>query len=288
MEQTLTEFTITPVSVGVDWLTVTASEGKQRDMLLEYGIELMMADAAQGNRVTPYKMARYYGGHTKHVGVGEWQGRVLVAVGGAQANDEAPELLALAQNCSRIDLQVSVRQEPYDPMLAFHTWLDSYQERTIEGKPSQYDLYARQHGGTTLYIGDGSSRYLARLYERFYKTGAEADRDVWRYEVEAKRERAAQAVGLLRSAADPVAFTRSYVYQHFSTRGVVPIFQGAAPFVCPPLEAPEPDKARSLRWLAKSVRPALKRLDAWGAHDEWLRALDVATDDVDDIPLASP
>ncbi len=276
------EYTITPVSVGIDWLTVTAKEGEQRDRLLERGVDLLMEDAALGNRVRPFRMGRFYGGKARHVGVGQWDNRVLVAVGGAKADAVAGELLALSQNCSRIDLQVSVRQEPYDADLAKRTWEESRAERLIEGRPPQYDLYARRGEGTTLYIGSGHSRYLARLYERYAKTHEEADRDVWRYEVEAKRERAQQAAELWQGASDPRLFTEGYVHAHFANRGVTPIFPADEPFTPPPIPERGTDATRTLAWLRESVKPCLRRLDGWGEGDAALRALGITPSEDDD------
>lgn len=281
------EYTIDAVSIGCDWLTVTAKEGPQVALLREYGIELMMADAAKGNKIGPYKMARFYGGHTKHIGVAEWHGRVLVAVGGAMADQEAPELLKLAQNVSRIDLQVSVRQEPYDALLAYDAWLVNRRERLIEGRPAQYDLYARAQAGTTLYIGDGNSRYLARLYERWQKTKDAGEKDVWRYEVEAKRERAAQVAGLYQSANYQPDWTAGFVHQHFARRGVEPIYSPSVAVTVPPLQHDDSDKTSSLRWLSKSVAPVIRRLEGWGASAEWRKALGLPAEgqeDDDDPP----
>ena len=276
------ESTIAVQGVGVDWITATAHSEPNRSGLLRLGVNWLMNDAQRGNRVTPYRMARYYGGHTKHYGVAEWQGRVLVAVGGADAHDVYEQVLAFAENVSRIDLQVSVRQEPYDADMALRVWGENRADRRIEGRPSQYDLYARRGSGSTLYIGDGSSRYLARLYERYPKTHQEEDLHVWRYEVEAKRERAKQAADMLLEDPDKDGFIYGYVRQHFAARGVVPIFPPDRPVDVPPLTVEPPDKARSLAWLRSSVRPAIERLEQWGAAREAWDALGLPTNDVDE------
>ncbi len=269
----MADSTIAGESAAVDWITCSAHEGKPRDLLREYGVELMMRDAAKGNRVGPFRMGRYYGGHTRHVGVAEWGERCLVAIAGGQAEAEYRELLQLADHVSRIDIQVSVRQHPYDADMAINTFLAERQAKAQEGRPPQFDLYARRSAGSTLYLGDGASRFLARLYERWPKTKDEADEDIWRYEVEAKRERAQQMADDLRAAADPDAFIRGRVWSHFARRGVEPIFKVDAPSEALPLSEPEPDKVRSLRWLSHSVRPVLSRLDQWGAGPEARRLL---------------
>jgi hypothetical protein len=274
------QYTTELVGVGCDWITATAKDEPNRSSLLRLGVNLMMEDAAKGNKVGPYKMARFVGGHSKYVGVGEWEGRVLVAVAGRAALDTWPMVAELAQNVSRIDLQVSVRQHPYDRQLAIRTWMESTAARDIEGKPAQFDLYARKGEGSTLYIGDGSSRYLARLYERYPKTREAHDLGVWRYEVEAKRERAAQAAEMLRVAVDPAETCYAYVHQHFAKRGVLPIFPPGISLDIPPLPREQTDDDKSLRWLGKSVRPVLQRLDRHGLRDRmWLAIAPTSNDD---------
>jgi hypothetical protein len=264
---------ITIQSVGVDWLTVTASEGKQRDLLREYGIELMMADAKAGNRVYPFRLRGYEGGSTKSVQVGERGPSVLVRLMGIKADSEWEELLALAQGCSRIDLQVSVRQEPFDKDLAIRTWQEAKHLADAEGKPPQYDLYARKNAGSTLYIGDRASRYFARMYDRWAKTKQDDDLGVWRYEVEAKRERAAQVAATLPRGDQALPWAKGFVYGHFATRGVSPIFAHDTPISLPPLHEEPTDADRSIAYLGRVARPVLERLSSWGRLADGLRAL---------------
>lgn len=271
----------TVVSAGIDWLTVTASEGKQRDLLREYGVEMLMDDAKKGNKVYPFRLRGYEGGSTKRVQVGERGPSVLVRLMGNIADSEWPEALALAQGCSRIDLQVSVRQEPFDKDLAIGHWQQAKVNADIEGRPCQYDLYARKNAGSTLYIGDRASRFFARMYDRYAKTKDDADMGVWRYEVEAKRERASQVAGLLQQASSPPDLTRAYVYGHFARRGVPPIWPEDAPFRPDPLHDEPTDAERSIAYLGRVARPVLERLSSWGRLGDGLRALGPAGSGID-------
>lgn len=273
--------TTTVISAGIDWLTVTASEGKQHDLLREYGVELLMDDAKKGNRVFPFRLRGYEGGSTKHIQIGERGPSVLVRLMGSIADTEWQEALALAQGCSRIDLQVSVRQEPFDRDMAIRTWQEAKAEREAEGKPPQLDLYARKNQGSTLYIGDRASRFFARMYDRWAKTKEDADLGVWRYEVEAKRERAVQVAGLLQQASSPPDLTRAYVYGHFSHRGVEPIWGEECPFRPDPLHNEPTDAERSIRYLERVARPVLDRLSSWGRLADGLRALGPAGSGID-------
>lgn len=270
-------------SSGVDWLTLSAPVDGNGNHLRELGVELLMDSAKKGNRVRPFKRGTYYGGATNHVGVGEYQNRVLVELSGAVADEWWRELVPLAEKVSRIDLQVSVRQEPYDKMLAMRSWAKSLVRARAEGRPPDYDLFARRTQGSTLYIGQGASRFRARLYERWYKDPIDENVDTWRYEVQARRERALQVAGLLSQQHAPETWTQAFVHQHFDARGVPPIFAAEATAPLPPLPEPSPDRDRSLAWLARTVQPVMKRLDSWGATREALRALGVESNDVEDL-----
>lgn len=275
--------TTTIASSGVDWLTCSAPTDGNGGHLRELGVELLMESAGKGNRVRPFKRGVYYGGGTNHVGVGEYNGRVLVEVTGALADEWWRELVPLAEKVSRIDVQVSVRQQPYDTMLAMRAWQESVLRAGAEGRPPDYDLYARRTKGTTLYIGEGASRYRARLYERWYKEPIDANKDVWRYEVQARRERAVQVADVLARSDDAQTDARALVYSHFERRGVPPIFDPGATVDIPPVPEAPTDKAKSLAWLTRSVRPVIERLAAWGAGEEALRALAVGTIDAQDV-----
>jgi replication initiation factor len=269
------------VSAGVDWLTVTASEGKQHDLLREYGVELLMEDAKKGNKVYPFRLVGFEGGGSKNVQVGERGPSVILRLMGAIADSEWPEALALAQGCSRIDLQVSVRQEPFDSDLAIRTWQEAKHLSDAEGKPPRYDLYARKNAGSTLYIGDRSSRWFARMYDRWAKTKDDDDMGVWRYEIEAKQERAVQVAGMLQQASRPDYFAAAVVYDHFSRRGVVPIFSAEDSLHPPPLRREATDADGSLKFLRRVARPVLERLESWGRLDDAYGALGLAGSGID-------
>lgn len=275
------DHTITIQSAGVDWLTVTASEGKQRDLLREYGVELLMDDAKAGNKVFPFRLRGYEGGSTRNVQVGERGPSVLVRLMGSIADSEWPEALALAQGCSRIDVQVSARQEPFDKDLAITTWLYAKHLADAEGKPPRLDLYARKHEGSTLYIGDRSSRYFARMYDRWAKTRRDEDMGVWRYEVEAKRERAVQVAGMLQQAARTDYLAAAIVWDHFAHRGVRPIYDVQEPIRPAPLRREPTDADRSVAFLERVARPVLERLSSWGRLGDGLRALGPAGSGID-------
>jgi len=267
------EYTTAVQSVGVDTLTCTAGEDGKLVELRKLGVELLMEDAGRGNRVQPFKRGPYLGGQTKSVGYAEWRDRGLVELRGVAAYDRWRDVLPLADKVSRIDVQVSVRQEPYDPHLAFRCWMGAEPTTPPEGKPPQYDIYARRRQGSTLYVGDRKSRFLARMYERWPKSKDDAEKDVWRYEVQCRRERAVQVAHELGGLDDVQPYLQGYVHQHFDRRGVPPIFDPADPVEVAALPRLLTDDERTLRWLAAAAAPAIRRLSALGKETDTLRVL---------------
>ncbi|HEX2924133.1 MAG TPA: hypothetical protein VHS28_08915 [Chloroflexota bacterium] len=263
------------VSVGPDTLTCTAPWEGSVDSFIDLTQGLIRDELAHGARQTYFKRGSYRGIQTRHVGLAFKPGRVLAEVRGVVAHEFWPHYLDRAEKVSRLDLEVSVKQEPYDHDLALRLWRDEREAATQRGRPSKFKLIAEAAGGTTLYVGTGASRYQGRLYEAVYKHPGQGMEDTWRYEVQCRRERAQQMAQLLVDAPDADPFVAAAVHRHFSRRGVPPIFTPTTEAVVPPLDESETDRDASLRWLGQSVRPALHRHVAWGSYEKALKVLGV-------------
>lgn len=265
----------TVLSAGVDTLTCSAPWGGGIHSMISLAQYLQREDAAHGSKTSPFKRGSYRGAQTAHVGLAFKPERVLVELRGEVAHEFWPHFTEQAEKVSRIDVEVSVRQEPYDHEMALRLWHMGREEAQQRGRPSDFRLNAEADGGTTLYIGQGASRYQGRLYERFFKTHQEEDRQVWRYEVQSRRERAQQMAGVLVGMADIQPIIQAAVHRHFACRGIQPIYDPSADFKMAPLARPTTDQAKSLNWLATSVAPALRRHVAWGSYPHALRALGI-------------
>lgn len=268
-------------SVGVDTLTCSRAWHGGIDSFIDLAQYLQREEASLGSKVMPFKRGSYRGVQTKHVGLAFKPGRVLAELRGNAAYEWWPHFTERAEKVSRIDVQVSVWQHPYDHDMALRLYLGERKRAEQRGRPSTFRMQGESDGGTTLYIGQGASRYQARLYERFYKTKQEDERDVWRYEVQCRRERALQVAALALGTGDAQPFIQAAVYQHFTQRGVVPIFNPTTHVELAPLPTPTTDAARSLIWLGESVAPALERHRAWGSYPDALKRLGIVQTDED-------
>lgn len=271
----MTHCTTAIKSVGVDTLTCSASTDGNLSHLRELGVELMMHSAEKGNRVGYFKRGPFVGGQTREVGYAEWKDRGLVELRGATAREWWPEVLPLADKVSRIDVQVTVEEEPYNDARAVLSWFRASRRAKREGRPPRYTLWADASKGSTLYIGRLGSRFLARMYEKGKEDPHGGWGNCWRYEVQARRERAVQVADELGKASDPGERIRGLVASHFTERGVPPIYSASTTASLAPLPSEETDAAKSLAWLAQSVAPVLQRLYSAGSYEDALKALGI-------------
>lgn len=268
-------------SVGVDTLTCSVAWEGGVHSFIDLAQYLQRDDQARGSKVSYFKRGSYRGVQTKGVGLAFKPGRVLAELRGNVAHEFFPHFLDRAEKVSRLDLEVSVWQEPYDHDMALRHWMVDRDAATQRGRPSQFRLQAEADGGTTLYIGRGASRYQARLYERWYKEQCDENKQVWRYEVQTRRERAQQVADLCGRAVDIHPLVSSLVHRHFARRGIAPIFNPTTDLDLSPLPKVESDREKSLHWLGSSVAPALNRHKAWGSYEQAKRVLGIGNSEGD-------
>lgn len=262
-------------SVGVDTLTCSRPWLGGIDSFIDLAQWLQREEVKHGSKLMPFKRGSYRGAQSKHVGIAFKPERVLAELRGNVAHEFWPHFVERAEKVSRLDVEVSVRQVPYDHDMALRLYLGERKRAEQRGRPSTFRMQGESDGGTTLYIGNGASRYQARLYERFYKTGEKDDANTWRYEVQCRRERAKQMADLALGTGDVRPFIQACVHQHFVRRGVEPIFHSTTNVDVAPLPETQTDREGSLRWLATSAAPALERHKGWGSYSDALRALGI-------------
>lgn len=269
----MAEYTAHVADVGIDWVTASAKSEARRELLVEFGLRALRYDQQAKNKLQPLASHGMTGWKSRHVSLAFNEDLAVVELHAHAAHDWWHNALDLAENVSRLDIQVTARQAPFDRNLAIREWEHGERRRKIEGHKSYYDLYARKGQGNTLYIGSSSSDLRARLYDKRAESKDPAWQDCWRYEVQARRERAGQMARIVSESDDANESMASIVSNHFGTRGVVPIFDVATTAELPPLPREKSDADRALAWVEGSWRPTIKRLAEWGATEDAWRVL---------------
>src|ERR1044072_2367663 len=99
------------VSADVDWITATAAGGDNSESMFESGRVWLGEAVTEGNSIKPWGMAGFTGQKAGRVQCGTRGEEVMVRLSSHAASTYWRELAAVCDNCSRLDLQTTVRYE---------------------------------------------------------------------------------------------------------------------------------------------------------------------------------
>jgi len=137
-------------------------------------------------------------------------------------------------------------------------------------KPS---MWIGSEGGITAYLGDRTSSYFGRIYDKEVESGDVAYTGCWRYEVECKSAVAAEVARMAYATPDLVAFAAGYVWGWWDERGVEPIFTVETSYREATATRHSQADENTLGWLRQAVRPSVERLIGRGRILETYDAL---------------
>lgn len=279
---------IDSLDVDVDWLTVTTDTWPTTQPLRALADLYLYGE----NNPKPWRLLQYCG-RTYHdpkgrggVAYGERAGgnEAILQAWGALSSTIGRKLSTALIKPTRCDLQVTVLHSTAQPAV----------REMLETLPSQEHTYSAivpmNNTGGTLYIGHRSSDRFGRLYDKGAQLGLDVPaRTLWRYEVEYKRQMAAQVVAGLWgdsvSSGEKRAFIMQNVETFFREHGVpVPFSAGSDHYhSVVRYGTRQQDSLRTLKWLSQQVKPAVFRLALDGKADAVAEALGLGV--VDGMPV---
>ena len=265
----------------VDWLTVSAHGETRASRLLDLAHSLEPQQRAAGNRSRAWRLMGYEGFHCGALEYGS-RGRdhATVRLIGDLAERELVKALSVADLVTRLDLAVTWRAEPPDPLLGANAYSMAEMWHASHPKGAMPSRVTDAAGGYTVYLGRRTSDAMLRLYNKGQETMAKGDlaeqeryRDCWRYELECKGGVAPRLAETVNLADDRALYVQSYVYEWTRKHGIEPAFprEGAVKLV--PGFRRRSDSDSKLRHLAKNVRPSIEWLRADGKLDLARKAL---------------
>jgi DNA relaxase NicK len=260
------------VDGGVDYLTCTFKPESKLTQLEFLLARLKAIEVQKGNFESPWGMAGFTGWR---VGGLEWGIRddgLLVRLSGEVARDWWPKFGKLASNCSRIDLQQTIMVAEDWPNTIRKHWQEMrswWQGNVHRPEPK---VIAGPTGPQTIYSGKRTSDVFMRVYHRGSKAGLEDRQGHVRYEVELKRDRAADVLALLLRSEIPGEVICSQCCTMLSARGCRLALKYDVPS-CSHVAPSKSDADRCLSWLRNAVRPSVEKLIASGRKEETLAAL---------------
>lgn len=263
------------LSVGIDWLTVTAAEPGPIRALLNAATKRRAILERLGETNKKGAFQGYVGQHTGPLFVGARQDGVLVKESGASAEELFGLVDWVGLHCSRIDLQATVRLPVYDPTIAQELRVRRARAKTdAKGKLKPRQEYiGREGNGDELRIGSRESPRYGRVYDKDKQSGDERYQRAWRFEIECKKVMAPKMVEYLLAAPGRHGAMVAALIGQFTDWGIEIPIVGDGVLVAGSIGRRDFKADRSMKWLEEQVAPTIERLLATVHPDDILAAL---------------
>jgi DNA relaxase NicK len=263
------------VSVGVDWVTATATDDKAvRHLAEQWQVWVQVAKQAGD---LPKKDGRlgYRGFSVQRVFFGVRHDGCMVQASGFAADAWYNIIHEAGAHVTRLDLQVTGVVNGNAQEISQSIVLAALEGRSGKngGRPRKVTRIEGFGDGDTVSVGSRSSNLFGRAYDKHAETPDEYPAGSWRFEVEYKQEHAQAALEALMNAENKTRTIEAMVRSFYEARGIViPLdLTGDAPVLHLGKVTTSDDK--TLNWLAKHVRPSVQRLVQAGKKEQVLLAL---------------
>jgi hypothetical protein len=211
-------------SAGVDWITATSQHGESRWNMTEYARNERTRLMDSGETIKQAYRLGYDGWSTDGFFYGQREGGTICIASGAVADRVHRSLINVADNISRLDLQVTVATPTERPHLARQAYECVRSGSPAKVKVRNATIINTHPQGETLCIGKRASDRYARLYDKASETQSGPARSRWRYEVEFKRRASTAVARDLLGRETSQAMALDIVHRFFDSHGVAPIF----------------------------------------------------------------
>lgn len=213
---------VKPLSAGIDWLTCSKAEVVPGDVFDDLAHGALHGSLEDGESVKLGTWLGYAGLRTSSAFYG-WLGRRAVCwLSGPHSPAHVANLISVADNVSRLDLQLTVEHTPADKQIGKYSYQAAAHYDGRPGvRPIVTEIHDTRHGHTTT-IGARVSDQYGRCYDKGVQAKVAAPGEIWRYEVEYKRDLAKKiAAEICMQPHVPDVAARA-VWRWWSSRGVVP------------------------------------------------------------------
>jgi len=258
-------------STSVDFLTVTTKTGQTSASMLQWLVRRLTSRDQLFTQADRWRFMGFVGNQRDQVRYGIRGDEAMVMCHGGASAELWRELAGLCDNCTRIDLQVTVELPARNKEVASVAY-----ERVLDRGKTKGSLISSSDGGYTCYVGSRHSRFFGRLYDKGAQQGQEPGW-IWRYEVEVKKPASKELLARLANITRAEREMAAFVYGWFTEHGIIPQFVPANGYTAIQVGRSEPSDDKSLLWLAKSVKPVLARLISNGRMVEAYEAMGLPT-----------
>lgn len=250
------------VSLGVDYVTATARSKRSRQILNRIGTIELHKERVAGCEVSEFRLFELEGLRSGAVEYATSYHYDMLRLSSHVASKRWFEVVQVADNVSRLDLQMTVRFTPEQPNLAEHVERRLKQFKRAKNTRLEIELRRNDVKGKTLYTGSRKSDLFSRLYDKGRESRLPELAGCWRMESQFQNELAlAQAKSLL-STEDICSRIYALVAGYYRDRGAVLISTPPSPVL--PRNAlgrcyRDSSSSGRLTWLRNQVKPGIQK-----------------------------
>jgi len=253
------------LSCGIDWATTTTHDEGKRISVSALARRWMDAQAGEGHKAKPYTGNGFVGEHIEGITLAERDNETMVRLSGSAARRWATVLIPRVNNVSRLDFQVTIRDQQVTRDWAGIAECEVMGDARIrEGRTKRLRLSDGKLGNT-LYIGRRVSNRFFRVYNKSAESPGDWPDTTWRWEIEFKGPRAAHWADAIRKRPWRDDDSRSVVAAGFRDYGhVLPahVLTSEWKDKSPRLQTTD---ERRLAYLGTCIRPMIQKLaEAYG------------------------
>lgn len=275
-----------------DWLTAATHHRHNSDQLAAFARALLAREQRDGNRQRPFRLQGYVGVQAGRVRLGERDNAALVQLSGELAAQHLHHVRELQDSLTRLDICVTCRPATTSDVEAARAYQSATAFRAGHPRSAAAKLVCDNDGGSTLYVGDRTSNYLLRLYNKgaeriaaHDQAGAERYAGAWRYELEVKGQPAPALARAVDEAEDQAEYIQSFIHRYCENHGISPIFPFEGRRAILPGFTRRSDRQKTLDWFRRSVAPGLRRVLDGSADQEVYTALGLDPSRIPNAPF---
>lgn len=260
------------VECGVDYITCTAPVGDMARCLLNEAKSNLESEATAGNEVRKWRGLGYAGLSCGGASYGLGPQGCLARLSSGAAKENWRSLFAASKNCSRIDLQFTVKFEMSATEVVADCWavvLDHWMKHPHLKEPK---LVSGPLGPQSISLGSRQSERCGRIYDKGVESKLDYYQDAARFEAEFKGRVSQVIARTLTQKPDTGAEVLPYVLAFFQKYQLSPALGPLMPAHVS-VGAKTPDCGRKLAYLDKCIRPMVRALISRGMREEVLEAL---------------
>ncbi len=263
------------VSTGMDWITMTTTEGTATKEMMTYAKEFSDKEFSSELGSKEWSGMGYRG---SQIGGLRWGTRNkkegIIILSGPWASKMFYGTEELQRRVTRMDLEVTVLLKKAVPTAARFVYNALLKENEYRTRPRYIKLISSPTGDT-VYVGKRNGNVMLRFYDKSFDLGEDRLGIAWRFEVEYKGAASRKMAEAVSETEQMFEAITCHVLGEYQKRSIFPNFRPGNSVSAIQIGAKISTAVTKLHWLTKCVAPVVSQLVLAGYGNETLTALNL-------------